>query len=152
LEATLARTDVAGRLDQQERCAKQAEAVVRMLPLPEQRAMAPSFDLQTSYFESHHNPQLGRCFLLMRLASPEQRSITVKVLDAFELRQVASFYMSGSVNDVMCGVTLPTGETKPCRTEAEFVTLTDVYMEQSGSSVEQRGSSTPGSPTQSGRR
>ena len=84
VERRLEKLESSDALGLQERCARQAEVVLRTLPPGQQMAMRPTLDLQTSSATSHYSAKLGRCFVELRFVTLEPWSISVKLLDAFE--------------------------------------------------------------------
>lgn len=124
-----------GRLELQDRCAKQAR---EEFDHQEQETRALSGQKSAlDDFSNHYNEGLNRCFLLVESTGPTMASATL--WDAFD-RQVMGSYVwvnpkgkpYWEVGPTQCRVVLPSGEEKTCKSEDEFNALIKSYMGDMG--------------------
>jgi hypothetical protein len=130
LSLSLAAQSKTNSLEQQEKCAVQAE-----------RAFKAAGYTPTDHagYENHYNKALNKCFVVMQsldIRSTPGSIFTSKTLgDAFEGKEYGAFALQRKKGEqdrqgdlVQCYVTQISGEEKQCNSRGEFDTLADAYM------------------------
>ena len=129
LEAQQAGQASVAALELQERCARQAEVLLKRYGIAEQRVLALTSDLGRGSLESHYSSAAGKCFVKVRIADTASGWVSSKVYDAFESTELAAFHWQVSTDKpLMCGVFPLGGPAKACNSEEEFERLIHVYM------------------------
>jgi hypothetical protein len=107
-------------LAQQKMCAEQARKTFHENSHP----LRPSF-IEWDY-TSHYDTKLNQCFLMT--ADIDDDGVWIDVVDAFELREYASFMTlnKGIVGD--CTINRPGHPHELCNSDEEFYTLVDKYF------------------------
>ena len=119
-----------GNLDLQQKCAAQAHTQFVQSGF-EKQAMAG--------YVNHYNEKANSCFMVISSTdtrtSPGRIFTNLMLLDAFEGKVFGNYaWQSDPAKKYwenppfMCDVTLPSGEKKQCKSDAEFRELIKVYM------------------------
>ena len=115
----------------QARCYEQARSLYGSLGYPKGRIAG---------FGSHYNQKFAACFLdvmNMETAGPSDLMLYSYIIDVATGKEYAAY--TGVVRGKnlslqgpprRCEVLVPSGERRVCRSDLEFATLTNVYMEQ----------------------
>jgi hypothetical protein len=116
-------------IELQSQCAKQAAIAFKQSGWSTEK-LADSIN--------HYNTKLGKCFVEITDTTIENGdpSHSAIVSDAFEGKVYGSYQWINvtkkqfwEVPPTECEVTMPTGETKYCKSSAEFEDLTKIYMQ-----------------------
>jgi hypothetical protein len=121
IAASLTRPAYAQTLDDQKRCAAQAEKAF-------QTFKSEGLQLASAYYSSHYNTKFQKCLMLIGDVRPGRMSM-VWLTDAFERRTYASIAWFSSDKPMSC-VLIPTSrEKRYCATREEFDDFVAGYME-----------------------
>ena len=107
----------------------QAECALRASNRLKQDGLANLPDRVYTGFDSHYNRQLGKCYVLIH--KYEEFATTLYVSEPETGQKVADF-KGGSSRQAkepeVCEITLPSGQKQACHSEAEFKSLSSLYM------------------------
>jgi hypothetical protein len=115
----------------QAKCYEQAQSLYRSLGYPKGRIVG---------FGNHYNQKFATCFLdvmNMESAGPSDLMLYSYLVDVATGKEYAAYTgvvrgknLSPQGPPQRCEVLVPSGERRVCRSDLEFATLTNVYMEQ----------------------
>jgi hypothetical protein len=127
--SAVAESVTADNLERQARCYEQAREAYADLGYPRGRIAG---------FGNHYNAKLERCFIHIANTEADAEAIWVyrKLVDVSARREFGAYawqVRQGSAasdfSPARCEVTMPSGETRRCRSEEEFTELVSLYME-----------------------